>query len=451
MAVRKKKDKTKGTQPHGLGKREEHFLHVKEFSQGKPNELSLNVLEQKAAAQDEPTRGFWSRFARSRREDTKQAPASADLKSEKSKAKEEVPKTKTKEEAPKTKAKNEAPKATSSAASSKKKEPEEAVPFLGVDSRAEIARRQRRRRLYRRLSIAIVVIVSIGLLSAGGYWAYQEHVRLSTSVGVLKEACSLIEQSDEVITQVDSYLQTEYNDETVETAQNLLSQFEGAREKLESARLYALQARDELEGSQTDQEAADRAINTVVARETILDAAEEILTQDIEAKPAIDTMDAAWTAIQEGNALMAYAAEVVSHTTENNVATSTEYTGNAQTKFNEARELILQAQEQYSGMDFTDEVAYVDKRLEAAEEALASNAAILLQDRATAEAHNDAYNAADAEAAEMAANFSDNFSQPIIDAYAAAVAEASSTYESARNDAAVNDSYLRDYLGSSTN
>lgn len=430
----KKKDKTKGTPQRGLGKREERFLHVKEFSQGKPNELSFNVLEQKAAAQDEPSRGFWSRFGRKQRDEAQQIPSSPDAKTKQVK---DEPATASTQE--------------SAASSTKKKEPEEAIPFLGVDSRAEIARRQRRRRTYRRVSIAIVIVVSIGLLSAGGYWAYQEHVRLSTSVGVLKEACSLIEQSDEVITQVDAYLQTEYNDETVETAQNLLSQLDGAREKLESARLYALQARDELEGSQTDQEAAERAINTVAARETILDSAEEILKQDIEAKPAIDAMDAAWTAIQEGNALMAYAAEVVSNTTEENVATSTEYTGNAQTKFNEARELILQAQELYAGIDLTDEVAYVDKRLEAAEEALASNAAILLQDRATAESHNDAYNAADTAAAEMAANFSDNFSQPIVDAYAAAVAEANSAYESARNDAATNDAYLRDYLGGSTN
>ena len=41
----------------GLGHKETQVLHLKEFSQGKPNELSLNVLEQKAAAQDEPSRG----------------------------------------------------------------------------------------------------------------------------------------------------------------------------------------------------------------------------------------------------------------------------------------------------------------------------------------------------------------------------------------------------------
>ena len=50
--VREKKHKEKKQPGRGLGQKEKKFLHVKEFSQGKPNELSLNVLEQKAANLD---------------------------------------------------------------------------------------------------------------------------------------------------------------------------------------------------------------------------------------------------------------------------------------------------------------------------------------------------------------------------------------------------------------
>ena len=51
--VREKKHKGKKQPGRGLGQKEKKFLHVKEFSQGKPNELSLNVLEQKAANLEE--------------------------------------------------------------------------------------------------------------------------------------------------------------------------------------------------------------------------------------------------------------------------------------------------------------------------------------------------------------------------------------------------------------
>lgn len=431
--ARNKKDKKdragkhSGVPRRGLGHKEEQFLHVREFSQGKPNELSFNVLEQKAAAADETPHGFRARFGRKRGSST---PVDAGA------AAQEVAESSAKSDA-------------GSSASAPTNTIPAPAPFLGVDSQAEIARRQQRRRQYRRMSIAVVVVICVALVVGGGYWAFQRYQQLNTSIGVLKEACSLIEESDEVTVAIDSYLQTSFNDDTVTNAQELLDKIPSAEDQLETARVYASRAQGELEGSQTDREAAERALNTIAARETLLDSAEQILTQDIAAKQAIDAMDSAWEAIQEGNALMSHAAEVVSNTTEENVATSTEYTTNAQAKFAEARTLIEQAQEYVPSADLTDELAHVDKRSEAATEALASNAAILLQDRATAESHNDAYNAADAAAAEMAASLPENFSQSVIDAYASAIEELQSTYESARNDAATNDAYLRDYLDAS--
>ena len=92
-------------------------------------------------------------------------------------------------------------------------------------------------------------------------------------------------------------------------------------------------------------------------------------------------------------------------------------------------------------------MANVNKRIDATNEALASNAAILIQDKATAESHNDAYNRADQEAVEMAKALPKQFSQPVVDAYASATADLVSRYDSLRSDAASNDAYLREYLG----
>lgn len=401
----------------GLGRKEEQFLHVKEFSRGKPNELSFNVLEQKAAAQDEKKQGRRGGFGLWRRKHSETGGSASGIASE------------------------------AQASSSHRASSPAASGILGPDSQEEIAKRQRRRRLYRRASLAIVVLVCVGAAGAFGYWAYEQQVRLSTSVGVLKEACALIEKSDETTVAIDAFFQTPFGDDTVSRANELSDAIPEAREQLESARVYAQKASGELEGSQRDKEAAERTLNSIAARETLLDVSEQRLKDDVAAKQAIDAMDEAWAAIEEGNSLMTQAARVVSDTTEENVGTSTDYTTQARATFAEARSAVEKAQSLYPSADFAASFAYIDKRIEAADEALSSNAAILIQDKKTAESHNDAYNAADKEAVEMAKSLPDQFGQPVIDAYAANSESLGASYDAARADAATNDAYLREYLG----
>lgn len=419
----------KEAQRKGLGHKEAQFLHVREFSQGKPNEFSLNVLEQKAAAQDSSQnrrKHFWQRFGTS--SDTSAASSVASsgvslesLESSEGNVSRETP-------------------STSSAGS-----------FLGADSRAEIARRQKRRRWYRRMSIAVIVVVCLCGLGAGARWAYDQYEHWNTSVGVLQESCALIEESDEVTLAIDAYFQKGFDDDTVSTATELMDKIPEAQEQLEAARVLARHAIDELDTAQRDKEAAEAALNAVEARETLLDISSKRLADDKAAKQAMDTLDQAWQEIQEGNALLAQAAQVVSETTKKNVKKSTEYTKAAQKNFTKAQELIDQAAQLYPEANVDDMTKYVDKRLKAVSEALASNEAILIQDKATAEAHNEAYNKADSQAAQMAAQFPDPCNRFIVDAYAKHSAPLVESYNQARADAATNDSLLRDYLGVATN
>lgn len=418
--------KKKGPTTKGLGRKEKQFLHLKEFSQGKPNELSLNVLEQKAAAQDEEQQGWRPHLPAlpARSKERKERTGRAEKKS-----------TARPSSAPVT-----APA---------EKKPASRPSFMGADSQAEIAARQRRRRAYRRMSLVVVIALCAGLIGVGGYMAYQHFERLSTSVGVLKEACSIVAQSDETTVAIDAFFQQPFDDNTVDTANTLVTEIPDAREQLSSARVYAQQAQGELEGSQRDKEAADRALNSIAARETLLDVSEQRLKDDAAAKQAIDALDEAWDDIQQGNSLLSQAAQVVADTTEDNVGKSTEYTTQANGKFADARSAIEKAQGLYPSADMTTALSYLAKRQEAAAEALQSNAAILIQDKATAEAHNDVYNAADNEAVELAKQLPSNFSQPVVDAYAANTADLEQKYNAARDDAATNDAFLRAYLGSS--
>lgn len=431
--VREKKHKGKKQPGRGLGQKEKKFLHVKEFSQGKPNELSLNVLEQKAANLEEQPSRF--KLWRSRRNESNDSPFYASL--HKQKGNNGSSHASTASHALQEK----------SQSTSKKNAANSTSTFLGAESQAEIKNRQRRRKRYRRFSLALVIVICLSFLGVGGYWFYQEQVKLSTSVGVLHQSCEIIAASDEVTVSIDNYFQTSFNDETVNTANNLLNELPSVREDLDSARVYAQKARNELEGSQYDKEAADHVLATIVSRETMLDCAEKRLNDDIAAKQAIDALTQAQGCIDEGNALLVQSAQVISDTTEENVAQSTEYTTAAKAQFEEARSHIEDAQNYYSSANFDDLLAYLDLKSQAAGEALASNAAILIQDKSTAKSHNDAYNQADAEATTLAEKLPSDLTQLVVDSYATNQDALIKEYENARSDAATHDAFLREYLG----
>lgn len=91
-------------------------------------------------------------------------------------------------------------------------------------------------------------------------------------------------------------------------AQELSAAIPDAKDQLESARVYAQKAESELDGSQRDKEAAQRALNAIAVREELLDVADQRMKEDIAAKQGIDAVNEAWSCIQEGNALLTQAA-----------------------------------------------------------------------------------------------------------------------------------------------
>ena len=439
------KKQTKQHLQRGLNQKEKKFLHLKEFSQGKPNELSLNVLEQKATEADLSSHPKHLRIWARRKGTTENSVSTGtSVVSDLNESSSEAPRGETSDQpTPLTNNSRRSESRTVFASSVTSQ------PFLGADSQAEITARQKRRKRYRHISIAIVVVLCCIGIGVGGYWLYQEQQRLSTSVGVLREACNIISESDEQVVAIDSYFQTSFNDDTVSTATELQESLPDILTSLDQARYYAQRADSELEASQRDKEAAEHVLATIASRETMVDIADQRLSDDIAAKQALDALSQAQSALDEGNTLLAQSAQIISDTTEEHVTQSTEYTTSAKANFEEAREYVQQAQEYYSSADFSTLLEYIDKKDEAATEALSSNAAIVIQDKTTAEAHNDAYNAADAAATALAQYLPQDLSDLVIDAYAANQDPLVQSYEQARAEAATHDAFLREYLGTS--
>lgn len=402
--------------------------HLKEFSSGKPNEISFNVLENMASAQAPKKESRFGRLFKRDRGSAEGLPDSMVLQGQGGNLDLVEPSSIT----------NPTPVPTPSVSRE--------TPFMGVEQHAEIERRQARRRASRILSIVAVLAIVVALVGFGATSLYKAHEKQMTYIELLQRACGFIESSDQTMVSIDEFLQTPFGEDTVSRAEELLGQIPAAKKELESAHADAYRAHEQLADSTRDKEAAEHAMQTIAARESLFDTAELILNNDIAAKQAMELMTSAWAYIEEANSLLAQAGGVT--ITEDNAEQSTAFTTEARTKLAAAQADLKKVAELYPTADLSLAQSYVELRIEAADEALASDAAILLRDRATAEKHNEAYNAADLKAVEIAEQLPADFAQPLIDAYVADSTALMQQYESARADIGRHDSFLRDYLAS---
>ena len=134
---------------------------------------------------------------------------------------------------------------------------------------------------------------------------------------------------------------------------------------------------------------------------------------------------------------------------EANVRASMEESDEAVTQLNDARELFTKAQGAYPGLDLDSFIAYVEKRLEAQQAALASDQAYLDRDKEALAEENDRYNALEAEAAALAQDLGDDPDQRVANRFYESIEDQVTVYEAERLKAGNADTFLRDYLGKS--
>lgn len=317
-----------------------------------------------------------------------------------------------------------------------------------VEPAAEIARRKAKRRNYNRLVIAFVVVVSLTIIGAVGYFAYSEITNHTTQVSTLDEALDLVIEADETIIAIDEVLAQPVTDESIARVAGLTTQIEQARQDLGRAKAATQQANANLRDS-ADKEAATQAIASIDAREEMLTLGSTLMQADITAKQSIDALVEAWGLILQADTFAREAAALVTDTTAANVEASMQSTRQSLESLTKAQSLVNQVVAAYPSINVSVQQQYLAKKIEASQEALASDEAILLQDRQTAETHNNAYNQADKEAVELAKSLPENPAQPVLDQYATETDTVKANYQLARTRAGMADAFLRDYLGTS--
>ena len=174
-----------------------------------------------------------------------------------------------------------------------------------------------------------------------------------------------------------------------------------------------------------------------------------ILETSIGMKSLYERVGEAWESTSEADSLARQAADLVAETSEDAISQSTELSNEASSLFTEVRSAMASLSQEQADVDLSAYLAYLDKRIEALGYAVASNDALLARDTAAAVEQNDAYNAADGEAAKLAATLPIDPGQPVLDALEARLADPIESYKAARGQASTSDAFLRDYFSRS--
>lgn len=318
-----------------------------------------------------------------------------------------------------------------------------------VSPELEIARRKARRKARKLFAVAFVAVASVALVSAGGYLLFQEYQSHQSHVSRLQSALDEVARVDEVIVSMDEVIASPALTESLEAMPGIEDRLPEARSMLDEADALTNETLDGMQES-SDKEAAGMTVKAIDARRSMLASGEQIMEAAQQAAAASSSMAEAWEKVMEGDSLAREAAQLVVATTPENVAASKEKTLAAQTAFEAAQQQFGAIAAAYPKVDVSLHESYLAKRIEALGHAVASDDAILAEDTELAAAENDAYNAADAEAAKMAEGLPDDPTEPVQDVYQATVEEPAAAYEKARSEAAAADAFLRNYLGTAT-
>ena len=164
-----------------------------------------------------------------------------------------------------------------------------------------------------------------------------------------------------------------------------------------------------------------------------------------DAEEAAKECDAAWQLVLDADAQVREATKLAGR---NDMVDASQRVylgseGNVLKSLDQLRAL----QADYPTADVSPLIEYVEKRIEAMDLAVQSDEALTVKNKDEAIARNDAYNAAEEEAATMAAALPSDPKQLVKDAYFATWAEVIRNYAGQRAAAGTSDAVIRDYLG----
>ena len=326
--------------------------------------------------------------------------------------------------------------------------------YLGDDTTSPVFSVPKRRipKSFFVFGIAIIVVISlvvgIGSLTVN-FFKEQAGMRgnLVTMLHGIEEADDSIIPFDELVTEQMSSDVSELDAaDAEERLENLRSSLDEAKVTLTNAKSAAEELETQLVTPQ-EKEAANQAILTINARLSMIDQGLIIVEETTKATRAAKLLDAGWNDLLDGDEFARGAALAITDISPEQARRSQEMSEQALTLFQSSYDAIYEADQLFMELDIEDFLTYLQLRIDAQRQAIASDEAYLEQTKDAAQQANDRYNQLENEAAEIAEGLDSTELSRIEEFLYARIHNELSDYATQRQQAGGADQILRDYLG----
>lgn len=200
-----------------------------------------------------------------------------------------------------------------------------------------------------------------------------------------------------------------------------------------------------------DKEAASQVVTAARSRLNMLDAGVSIIEESMMATEAFLKARSGWNAVINADAAIREATALAEEMSKENILASQAKGNEALAFLEEAQQDFSQAEAAYPSLDLAAFKAYVAKRIESQQAALAADEAYLSRNKEELEAQNSRYNALEEEAAALAQKLGEDDPEQIVALRFYEEIEADQgAYEAERLKAGNADAFLREYLGTAS-
>lgn len=163
----------------------------------------------------------------------------------------------------------------------------------------------------------------------------------------------------------------------------------------------------------------------------------------------LDVAKKAWNKVLDADQMAREASTSAnSASTDEATEAAKQMTQSALDQFADARSELEGVGYRHERVDLTAQISYLDKRIESLEYAIATADALMAGDRQAATENNDAYNAADEEAARLAQSLPLLIDEQVRSAFMTEIEPYAKRYNDARAEVSEADADIRAYLTS---
>lgn len=314
------------------------------------------------------------------------------------------------------------------------------------------------------ITMIVVVCALVALALTVSQTFLQVHVRQSDFRSQLMNEIGVVDQCDQTLIPFDELVMAQYDpkrfdasaatgipsfEDLSESYRQVVGDIAPSRSQLEEA-LAAIEALQPSLSDNKDKEAAHQAVTAARSRLNMLETGVAIIDESLMATRAFSDAREGWKKIIDADAAAREATALLETMTKKNVKTSAQKSREAIALLGEASSLFQQAQDGYPELDIQDFINYAAKREEAQRAALDADQAYLDRDKERLAKKNEEYNGLEQEAADLAEAMGADPDQRVVELYYRAIEKDAQAYEAERVKAGNADTFLRDYLGSTS-